>query len=107
MNGEESLNKWEKLVKKQLKTDDIYSHLSKENLEGLTVMPFYGPNGKPSANLPKTEESTLLVGNFSNRNDENVFAFLASEPAEDVPGKTIFLTEKLLSDNPEKKLSGY
>ena len=33
-----SISDWETLVKKQLKTDDIYTVLNSENLEGIEVV---------------------------------------------------------------------
>lgn len=36
---ENTLEDWEQLVKKQLKTDNIYEILSKENLENIHVKP--------------------------------------------------------------------
>ena len=51
-----SLSDWENLVQKQLKTENIYELLSKENLEGIVVKPFYDSVEKPLENLPKIEE---------------------------------------------------
>ena len=53
-----TLQDWENLVKKQLKTDDIYAILSKENLEGISVKPYYDISPDNLKNLPKVEEST-------------------------------------------------
>jgi len=61
MSNTETFLNWENLVKKQLKTDDIYTILKKENLEGIDVKPFYNNVKKPLTNLPKVEESTHLV----------------------------------------------
>jgi methylmalonyl-CoA mutase len=53
MSDTTTLPNWENLVKKQLKTEDIYPILEKENLEGIEVKPFYTDVKKPLANLPK------------------------------------------------------
>ena len=53
------LSDWETLVKKQLKTDDIYSTLNSENLEGIVVKPFLDEVKIPLQNLPKIAESTF------------------------------------------------
>ena len=59
-----TLSDWENTVRKQLKTEDIYEVLSKENLEGITVKPYYATVERPLANLPKVEESTQLVARY-------------------------------------------
>ena len=41
MFAQVTLQDWENLVKKQLKTEDIYAVLTKENLEGISVKPYY------------------------------------------------------------------
>ncbi len=94
-----SLQDWENLVQKQLKTDDLYNLLNKENLEGITVKPYYDSVEKPLAALPKVEESTHLVSEFSSEMDENVFAVLAHDPVHSLSEKTIFYSaENILDD---------
>ncbi|MDQ0594072.1 methylmalonyl-CoA mutase [Chryseobacterium ginsenosidimutans] len=82
---------WENLVKKQLKTDDIYSVLKKENLEGIDVKPFYDSVQKPLVNLPKIEESTHLVATYHESLEEDVFAFILDRNVENLEEKTIFV----------------
>jgi len=82
---------WENLVKKQLKTDDIYSVLTKENLEGIEVKPFYDSVSNPLVNLPKIEESTHLVARYHESLEEDVFAFLLDHNVENLEQKTIFV----------------
>lgn len=94
-----TLQDWESLVKKQLKTDDIYAVLSKENLEGLSVRPYYDSVLKPLKNLPKIEESTHLVSVYHEDLDENVFAFLLNENVENLSEKALFINNKDLSEH--------
>lgn len=82
---------WENLVKKQLKTDDIYSILRKENLEGIDVKPLYDSVQKPVVNLPKIEESTHLVARYHESLEEDVFAFILDQNVEGLEQKTIFV----------------
>lgn len=86
---------WEQLVKQQLKTEDLSAALTKQNLEGLEVRPYYAGGMQPVANLPKVEESTHLVAKYSNSLDENVFAVLIDQNVEGLTDKTVFI------DNPE------
>lgn len=88
---------WESLVKKQLKTEDIYSALSKENLEGIEVKPFYASVSKPFVNLPKIEESTHLVSTYHESLEEDVFAFLLDQNVENLVQKIIFVNNKDLA----------
>jgi methylmalonyl-CoA mutase len=88
---------WESLVKKQLKTEDIYSALSKENLEGIEVKPFYSSVSKPLVNLPKIEESTHLVSTYHESLEEDVFAFLLDQNVENLVQKIIFVDNKDLA----------
>jgi methylmalonyl-CoA mutase len=88
---------WESLVKKQLKTEDIYSALSKENLEGIEVKPFYASGSKPFVNLPKIEESTHLVSTYHESLEEDVFAFLLDQNVENLVQKIIFVNNKDLA----------
>ncbi|WP_304343159.1 methylmalonyl-CoA mutase family protein [Chryseobacterium koreense] len=94
-----SLSDWENLVQKQLKTEDIYSILSKENLEGIEVKPYYDSVSKPLRNLPKVEESTQLVAKYHEDLQENVFAFLLDENVEDLEEKVIFVNNKDLAEH--------
>ncbi|MCG7280645.1 methylmalonyl-CoA mutase family protein [Chryseobacterium taklimakanense] len=94
-----TLQDWESLVQKQLKTDDIYAVLSKENLEGLSVRPYYDSVIKPLKNLPKIEESTHLVSVYHEDLDENVFAFLLNENVENLSEKALFINNKDLSEH--------
>lgn len=82
---------WENLVKKQLKTEDIYPALTKENLEGIVVKPFYDKVEYPLVNLPKVEENTHLVSRYHERLEEDVFAFLLDQNVENLLEKTIFV----------------
>jgi methylmalonyl-CoA mutase len=56
MSDTTTLPNWENLVKKQLKTEDIYPILEKENLEEIEVKPFYTDVKKPLANLPREKK---------------------------------------------------
>ncbi|ASK29491.1 methylmalonyl-CoA mutase [Chryseobacterium sp. T16E-39] len=94
-----TLPQWEDLVKKQLKTEDIYSILKKENLEGIVVKPFYNSVHKPLVNLPKVEESTHLVANYHESLEEDVFAFLLNQNVENLEGKTLFVNNKDLAEH--------
>lgn len=94
-----TLQDWESLVQKQLKTDDIYAVLSKENLEGLSVRPYYDSVLKPLKNLPKIEESTHLVSVYHEDLDANVFAFLLNENVENLSEKALFINNKDLSEH--------
>ncbi len=88
---------WENLVKKQLKTDDIYPILTKENLEGIVVKPFYDAVQKPLVNLPKIEESTHLVAKYHESLEEDVFAFILDQNVENIDQKTIFINNEELA----------
>ncbi len=88
---------WENLVKKQLKTDDIYPILSKENLEGIVVKPFYDSVQEPLVNLPKIEESTHLVAKYHESLEEDVFAFILDQNVENLEQKTIFINNEELA----------
>ena len=93
------LQDWEKLVQKQLKTEDIYEILSKENLEKIVVKPYYDSVYKPLQNLPKVEESTHLVSPYHESSEENVFAFLLENNVEGLSEKVIFVNNKDLSEH--------
>lgn len=91
------LPNWENLVKKQLKTEDIYPILEKENLEGIEVKPFYTEVQKPLVNLPRVEESTHLVASYHESLEEEVFAFVLDRNVENLEDKTIFVNNKDLA----------
>ncbi|MBV8327604.1 methylmalonyl-CoA mutase family protein [Chryseobacterium sp.] len=97
MSNTDTLPNWENLVKKQLKTEDIYPVLEKENLEGIEVKPFYTDVQKPLANLPKVEESTHLVARYHESLEDEVFAFMLDQNVENLEEKTIFVNNKELA----------
>lgn len=97
MSDTATLSNWENLVKKQLKTEDIYPILQKENLEGIEVRPFYTEVKKPLVNLPRVEESTHLVARYHESLEEEVFAFLLDQNVENLAEKTIFINNKDLA----------
>lgn len=99
MSKTETFSNWENLVKKQLKTEDIYTILKKENLEGIDVKPFYNDVQKPLTNLPKVEENTHLVATYHEALEEDVFAFLLNENVENLVNKTIFINNKDLAEH--------
>ncbi|MCW4452580.1 methylmalonyl-CoA mutase family protein [Kaistella sp. BT6-1-3] len=94
-----TLSDWENLVQKQLKTENIYEILSKENLEGIIVKPFYASVEKPLENLPKIEESAQLVAKYREDLEENVFAFLLNENVENLEEKVLFINNKDLAEH--------
>ncbi len=94
-----SITDWENLVQKQLKTDDIYSVLSKDNLEGVKVKPYYAEVAKPTSILPRAEESTQLVAPYHEDLEEEVYAFLLDENVENLTGKVIFINNKELAEH--------
>ena len=99
MFAKTTLKDWENLVQKQLKTEDIYTVLSKENLEGIELKPYYDTVSKPLPNLPRIEESTHLVSLYHASAEENVFAFLLDQNVEDLTEKVIFVNNKDLADH--------
>ena len=94
-----SLQDWESVVQKQLKTENIYEILSKENLEEIVVKPYYDSISKPLSNLPKVEESTHLVSFYHESAEENVFAFLLNNNVEDLQEKILFVNDKDLAEH--------
>ncbi len=94
-----TLQDWEDVVKKQLKTDDIYAILQKENLEGLSVKPYYDSVSKPLQNLPKVEESTHLVAKYHSSLEGEVYAFLLDENVEGLEDKSLFINNKELAEH--------
>lgn len=99
MSNINTLPDWENLVKKQLKTEDIYTILKKENLEGIVVKPFYSSVQKPLANLPRVEESTHLVASYHESLEDDVYAFLLDQNVENLEGKIIFVNNKDLAEH--------
>ncbi|BAP31844.1 methylmalonyl-CoA mutase [Chryseobacterium sp. StRB126] len=97
MSNTATLPNWENLVKKQLKTEDIYPILEKENLEGIEVRPFYTEVKKTLVNLPRVEESTHLVARYHESLEEEVFAFLLDQNVENLSEKTLFVNNKELA----------
>lgn len=85
---------WEDLVKKQLKTDDIYAVLNKANLEGITIKPIYDDVKKPLATLPRIEENMVLVSDYQEELGEDVFAVVLKQNQEGLTNKTIFVDNK-------------
>ncbi len=94
-----TLQDWESIVQKQMKTDNIYEILSKENLEGIVVKPYYDSVAKPLNNLPKVEESTQLVSLYHESSEENIFAFLLNNNVEDLQEKAIFINDRDLAEH--------
>ncbi|TDX86501.1 methylmalonyl-CoA mutase family protein [Epilithonimonas xixisoli] len=92
------LEDWEQLVKKQLKTENIYEILQKENLENIDVKPYYQNNSEYKL-LPKIEESTHLVAEYQEGLEEQAFAFLLNENVENLDEKSIFINNAELSEH--------
>lgn len=99
MSNNDTFSDWENLVKKQLKTEDIYPILSQSNLEGITIKPFYNKVSQPLNNLPKVEDSTHLVANFHESLEDDVFAFLLNENVESLTDKVFFINNKKLAEH--------
>ncbi|PWN61115.1 methylmalonyl-CoA mutase family protein [Chryseobacterium viscerum] len=97
MSNTDILSNWESLVKKQLKTEDIYPILEKQNLEGIEVKPFYTEVQKPLVNLPRVEESTHLVARYHESLEDEVFAFILDQNVENLDQKAIFVNNKDLA----------
>ncbi|KAA2223454.1 methylmalonyl-CoA mutase family protein [Chryseobacterium sediminis] len=97
MSNTDIFSNWENLVKKQLKTEDIYPILEKQNLEGVEVKPFYTEVQKPLVNLPRVEESTHLVAKYHESLEEEVFAFILDHNVENLDQKTLFVNNKELA----------
>ncbi|WP_313001554.1 methylmalonyl-CoA mutase family protein [Chryseobacterium gleum] len=97
MSNTDILSNWENLVRKQLKTEDIYPVLEKQNLEGIEVKPFYTEVQKPLVNLPRVEESTHLVARYHESLEEEVFAFMLDQNIENLDQKTLFVNNKDLA----------
>jgi methylmalonyl-CoA mutase len=94
-----SLSDWENLVKKQLKTEQIYDALKSENLESIDAKPFYDDFKNGFQNLPKIAESTFLVSKYQENLEEEVLAFLLDENVENLTEKSIFINNKNLAEH--------
>jgi len=92
------LENWEQLVKKQLKIENIYEILQKENLESINVKPYYHNNSEYKL-LPKIEESTHLVADYQEGLEEQAFAFLINENVETLEEKSIFINNADLAEH--------
>ena len=92
------LEDWEQLVKKQLKTENIYEILQKENLENIDVKPYYHNNSEYKL-LPKVEESTHLVAEYQEGLEDQAFAFLLNENVENLDEKSIFINNATFSEH--------
>ena len=90
------LEDWEQLVKKQLKTENIYEVLQKENIENIDVKPYYHHNSEYKI-LPKAEESTHLVAEYQDGLIDQAFAFLLDENVENLEEKAIFINNSDLA----------
>ena len=106
---ENTLEDWETLVKKQLKTENIYEILSKDNLENLDVKPYYQNNSETKI-LPKVEESTHLVAEYQDGLEDQAFAFLLNKNVEGLEEKAVFinnpdLAEHILTDETNRYFS--
>ncbi|MEC5395078.1 methylmalonyl-CoA mutase family protein [Bergeyella sp. RCAD1439] len=97
MNTEGSLHQWEELVRKQLKTDDLYGVLSKPNLEGLTVKPYYDASVASVGALPKVEESPHLVSYYWGEQEDSVLAYFIDRAVSGLSGKTLFIGDRALA----------
>lgn len=97
MFAQVTLQDWENLVKKQLKTEDIYAVLTKENLEGISVKPYYADTDFVLKNLPKVEESTHLVAKYQDNLEEHAYAFLLEHNVEHLTEKSLFVANKDLA----------
>ena len=93
------LKDWESQVRKQLKNDDIYGILAKENLEGVLVKPYYSNTANNIPVLPKVVESTHLVSNYRKELESDVYAFLLEKNVEDISEKTLFINNRELAEH--------
>jgi len=99
MFAKTSLTDWENIVKKQLKSEDLYVALQQDNLEGVLVKPYYGKSKDGLSPLPKVAESTHLVAEYSASLDENVSAILLNQNVEMLEDKVIFINNKDLAEH--------
>lgn len=94
----ETFNDWQAFVEKQLRTQDIYAILTKENIEGISVKPYY-TDSYQKFTVPKFEESTHLVCRWYPEADENAFAFLVEDSYEGQSEKTIFVSPEIIEND--------
>ncbi|MGL6038804.1 MAG: methylmalonyl-CoA mutase family protein [Soonwooa sp.] len=92
-----SLQDWEQLVKKQLKTDDIDTALIKENLENIVVKAYYDNSTPKAEKLPRIEESTHLVAKYNDFLEDDAYAFLIDKDVK-VAEKTLFFSNPELAN---------
>ena len=94
-----TLADWEKLVEKQLKSEDIYNALSKPNLEGITVKPIYDTVANTVSILPRVEENMVLVADYNEDLADDVYGILLKENASGFEGKNIYINNKDLAEH--------
>ncbi|OPC03832.1 methylmalonyl-CoA mutase [Elizabethkingia ursingii] len=92
-----NLQDWEKLVAKQLKTEDIYKVLEKENIEGLEIKPFYTLENIVPVKLPRLEENMHLVAPYNDYLLEDAYAFLIKEEPLQLQDKAFFYEDSALN----------
>lgn len=92
-----NLQDWEKLVAKQLKTEDIYKVLEKENIEGLEIKPFYTLENITPVKLPRLEENMHLVAPYNDYLLEDAYAFLIKEEPLQLQDKAFFYEDSALN----------
>ena len=92
-----NLQDWEKLVAKQLKTEDIYKVLEKENIEGLEIKPFYTLENNVPVKLPRLEENMHLVAPYNDYLLEDAYAFLIKEEPLQLQDKAFFYEDATLN----------
>ncbi|MDQ8750542.1 methylmalonyl-CoA mutase [Elizabethkingia miricola] len=92
-----NLQDWEKLVAKQLKTEDIYKVLEKENIEGLEIKPFYTLENIVPVKLPRLEENMHLVAPYNDYLLEDAYAFLIKEEPLQLQDKAFFYEDATLN----------
>ncbi|PUB34816.1 methylmalonyl-CoA mutase [Elizabethkingia sp. YR214] len=92
-----NLQDWEKLVAKQLKTEDIYKVLEKENIEGLEIKPFYTLENIAPVKLPRLEENMHLVAPYNDYLLEDAYAFLIKEEPLRLQDKVFFYEDSALN----------
>lgn len=104
---ETTLQDWEALVAKQLKTDDIYSVLNKENIEELEIKPYYSIENCKPLTLARNEENIHLVAPFHEIYADEAFAFLIEERPLKLKDKVYFYQNPKLRDLAEDQENRY
>ncbi len=94
-----TLKDWEALVKKQQNLQDLYASLSKENLEGLEVRPIYARGQENLVEIPRIEESSVLVAAYHESLEQDVYSFSLENNVEGLSDKTLFITSKALCEH--------